>query len=260
MPYPRSSGGQSAPLRTARSQVRVLAGVLPGAREMATHLIWDQETPRSTRGHPTAAASPGGDRRPRRVGPVEQTPGSQPGDAGSIPAHAARAPPTRASFNGRTCARQAQNAGSTPAARSVHKGQAPVAQWKRQRAQNAFSPGSNPGGGTARPFPVGVTGSTADFDSAGPGSNPGPGAVRTVEGWPSPVRHRVATPWSGRVRPARVRIARPPRDEVEHGGLCSALIRRRTRFDSWHLDGKTVPPQEDWPSPARQPSRKRQSA
>lgn len=25
-------------------------------------------------------------------------------------------------------------------------------------------------------------------------------------------------------------------DEVEHGGLCSALIRRRTRFDTWHLD------------------------
>lgn len=48
-------------------------------------------------------------------------------------------------------------------------------------------------------------------------------------------RHRFAKPWSGHV-PARVRSARPPRDEVEHGGLCSALITRRIRFDSWHLD------------------------
>lgn len=69
------------------------------------------------------------------------------------------------------------------------------------------------------------------------------------------VRHRIANPWSGHC-PARVRFARPPQhdDEVEHGGLCSALIRRRTRFDSWHLD------LEDWPSTVRQPSRKRWSA
>lgn len=25
-------------------------------------------------------------------------------------------------------------------------------------------------------------------------------------------------------------------DEVEHGGLCSALMKRWIRFDSWHLD------------------------
>lgn len=30
---------------------------------------------------------------------------------------------------------------------------------------------------------------------------------------------------------------------MEHGGLCCALIRRRTRFDSWHLDETTEYPQ-----------------
>lgn len=35
---------------------------------------------------------------------------------------------------------------------------------------------------------------------------------------------------------------------MEHGGLCSALIRRRTRFDSWHLDHPAQAGLEDWPS------------
>jgi hypothetical protein len=30
----------------------------------------------------------------------------------------------------------------------------------------------------------------------------------------------------------------PRGNEVEHGGLCSALMKRRTRFDSWHLDSE----------------------
>lgn len=63
-PHPCSSGGQSAALRMRRSQVRVLAGVQVGVSEGDTpvdgceghwrpRLIWDQESPRSTRGRPT---------------------------------------------------------------------------------------------------------------------------------------------------------------------------------------------------------------
>jgi hypothetical protein len=69
--------------RTWRRSGRGRPSKTAGARETATHLIWAQETPRSTRGHPT---------QEWRVGPVAWTPGSHPGDTGSIPVRVTRKP------------------------------------------------------------------------------------------------------------------------------------------------------------------------
>jgi hypothetical protein len=105
-------------------------------------------------------------------------------------------------------------------------------------------------------FPVGVAGSTTAFGSVGPGSSPGPGAGRTRRPLVQPARHRVLIEesevrllpgahlegWPSQARRGSrfgVGSNRAPsahENEVEHGGLCSALMTRRTRFDSWHLD------------------------
>jgi hypothetical protein len=68
------------------------------------------------------------------------------------------------------------------------------------------------------------------------GSTPA-GGTHDLGGLAELERHRVATPWSGTDGPGARSIRAPSaHTEVEHGGLCSALMRRRIRFDSWHLD------------------------
>lgn len=111
-----------------RSQVRVLAGVLVGVSEGDTpvdgceghsrpRLIWDQESPRSTRGRPTklhdtedwpsqvrqpsrkrwsarerrAGSNPASSASPR--GPTDTTPASEAGNAGSTPAEGTNSDP-----------------------------------------------------------------------------------------------------------------------------------------------------------------------